>query len=186
MRLGIDLDGVVADFNAGWIARYNQHFEGALTPDQVMHWDGLVPMTHFADMDEFWSWAREGTSSIFRELPCYEGACPALAALARDHDIVVISSKYDWAIPDTLEWLAEHRFPTREIHFTWEKHTVDCDVYLEDAPHNLELLVRERPDRTTCRFVRPWNTPIEGAVDVHNWDEFAAVVADLHERTASR
>lgn len=179
MRLGIDLDGVVADFNAGWMERYNRHFAGALTPDQVVHWDGLVPITHFTDMDEFWAWAQEGTSSIFRELPCYDGACDTLAGLAHDHDVVVISSKYDWAIPDTLEWLAEHRFPTREIHFTWNKPSVDCDVYLEDAPHNLERLVRERPQATVCRFVRPWNSPLDGTIDVRDWPEFAAVVTEL-------
>ena len=35
MRLGIDLDGVVADFNAGWISRYNREFEANLTTDMV-------------------------------------------------------------------------------------------------------------------------------------------------------
>ena len=31
LRLGIDLDGVIADFNTGWIRLYNQEF-GASTP----------------------------------------------------------------------------------------------------------------------------------------------------------
>ena len=30
MRLGIDLDGVVADFNAGWMDRYNEDFDAEL------------------------------------------------------------------------------------------------------------------------------------------------------------
>ena len=35
MRLGIDLDGVVADFNAGWITRYNTDFGTAIPLDAV-------------------------------------------------------------------------------------------------------------------------------------------------------
>ncbi|CAN5223621.1 hypothetical protein BH20ACT8_BH20ACT8_04590 [soil metagenome] len=179
LRLGVDLDGVVADFNQGWISRYNDHFDAALRPDQVVTWDGLVPITHFCDMEEFWAWARAGECSVFRELPLYDGAMETLARLARVHRPVVISSKYDWAIPDTLEWLAEHRLPAREIHFVWDKTSVDCDVYLEDAPHHLAALARVRSDRVICRMVRPWNTAVPGTVDVRDWAEFAAVVGDV-------
>lgn len=186
MRLGIDLDGVVADFNAGWIGRYNKAFAATLHDSQVVSWDGLVDLTHFRDMEEFWVWARGGTpeesASIFRDLPVYDGALPALEELAREHDVVIVSSKYDWAIPDTLEWIAEHRIVTREIHFVWDKASVDCDVYLEDAPHNLEALVAAQPGATVCRFVRPWNEPVEGAVDVAGWPEFVQLVKGLHPR----
>ncbi len=184
LRLGIDLDGVVADFNAGWIRRYNDEFSARLHPAQVTHWEGVTPLTHFADMEEFWSWARgadEATPSVFRHLPLYDGSVPVLRALARHHRLVIISSKPDWAIPDTLEWLAEHRIPSREIHFVWDKASVDCDVYLEDAPHNLEALVAAHPERTVCRMVRAWNDPVAGAVDVHGWQEFAAAVREVSE-----
>ncbi|MBA2729510.1 MAG: hypothetical protein H0U48_02015 [Euzebyaceae bacterium] len=182
MRLGIDLDGVVADFNRGWMDRYNQHFAGELHPDQVLSWDGLVPITHFADMEEFWTWAQDGPASIFRDLPCYEGACDSLRRLSKDHRVVVISSKFDWAIPDTLEWIAEHRVPAREIHFVWDKTAVECDVYLEDAPHNLEALARVRADKVVCRFVRPWNDPVPGTIDVASWEEFVEVVRRVGSR----
>lgn len=179
LRLGIDLDGVVADFNAGWTRRYNDHFAAAVHPDDIRSWDGLVPLTHFADMEEFWDWAQTGPPSIFRELPCYDDACPTIRSLAGGHRIVIVSSKFDWAIPDTLEWIAEHRLPAREIHFVWDKTTVDCDVYLEDAPHNLEALARTHPDRVVCRFVRPWNDPVPGTVDVTDWEGFARVVEEV-------
>lgn len=189
LRLGIDLDGVVADFNAGWIDRYNRDFDTALAPEQVQHWDGIVGLTHFADMDEFWAWARgdavelaeAGSPSIFRDLPAYPDAVPTLRELSVDHDIVIVTSKYDWAIADTLQWLADHKVPTREIHVTWDKPAVECDVYLEDAPHNLEAYAQRRPLALTCRFVRPWNSAVPGTVDVHTWAEFARLVRDRAE-----
>ncbi|HEY3428568.1 MAG TPA: hypothetical protein VGK83_07885, partial [Acidimicrobiia bacterium] len=63
--------------------------------------------------------------------------------------------------------------------------TVDCDIYLDDGPHVLRGLVERRPDRTICRFVRPWNDPVENAVDVDSWPAFLDLVSrsnPLHQR----
>jgi uncharacterized HAD superfamily protein len=55
MRLGIDLDGVVADFTGGWIRYYDDHFGTALTTDLVTSWDAIV----VASMDYLSSRLRE-------------------------------------------------------------------------------------------------------------------------------
>jgi 5'(3')-deoxyribonucleotidase len=183
LRLGIDLDGVVADFNTGWIERYNAEFARSLPLDAVQTWNGLHTLTHFRDDREFWRWAAgHGGGSIFRHLDTYAGALGSLEELsAGGHDIVIITSKPDWAIHDTYAWLADHRIPTREVHIIEWKWTVPCDVYLDDAPHQLRGLVERRPDATVCRFVRPWNDPVEGAVDVRAWEEFTDMVSRLAE-----
>jgi 5'(3')-deoxyribonucleotidase len=177
MRLGIDLDGVVADFNAGWMKLYNEEFGTSLTPDMVDHWNAMMDIAHFSNEAEFWQWARnDGGPGLFRHLPVFPEALPALERLALDHEIVIITTKPSWATHETYQWIADHRIPTREVHITRRKWKVECDVYLDDGPHNLEMLVVERPDRTTCRFVQPWNDPVPGAVDVDSWDTFEALV----------
>ena len=35
LRLGVDMDGVITDFNAGWMARYNREFGTRLRAGQV-------------------------------------------------------------------------------------------------------------------------------------------------------
>lgn len=174
LRLGIDLDGVVADFVAGWISRYNQEFEADLSPLSVQTWDGLHTLTHFRDSTEFWRWASDhGGSSVFRHLETYEGATAALDELARQgHEIVIITLKPDWAVHDTFAWIADHRVPTREVHITSNKWEVSCDIYLDDSPEQLTRYLEERPDRLVCRFVRPWNYPIEGVLDIGTWKDF--------------
>lgn len=179
LRLGIDLDGVVADFHVGWMERYNAEFGAGLHHSQVVEWDGLERLTHFRSLDEFWAWAQLGDRRIFRDLPVFPGAVEAITELAAEYRIIIVSSKFDWAIPDTLEWLAEHRILAREIHFVWDKTRVPCDVYLEDAPHNLEALVATRPGSVVCRMVQPWNRPVVGAVDVADWSQFARLVRAL-------
>jgi 5'(3')-deoxyribonucleotidase len=181
VRLGIDLDGVVADFNAGWIDRYQAEFGTSVPLDAVTTWDGIPALTHFPDMERFWEWARgEDAGSLFRHLDPYPGALGALAALDRaGHDIVVLTTKPGWAVHDTFAWIADHRIPTREVHVIERKWRVPCDVYLDDAPHVLTGLHRNRPEAAVCRFVRPWNRPMPGVHDVAEWDAFTALVDAL-------
>lgn len=92
---------------------------------------------------------------------------------------MILTTKPPWAIHDTFAWLAENRIPTREVHILEKKWEVDCDVYLEDAPHNLAGLVRKRPDRVVVRYVRPWNGPVEGVQDVSDWPMFEKLVRSV-------
>ena len=177
MRLGIDLDGVVADFNTGWVSRYNHEFGSDLTTDLVDSWNAMGDLTHFESMGAFWTWAQRGDhGSVFRHLETYPDALETLHRLANDHDIVIISAKPDWAIHDTFAWIADRRIPTREVHITDEKWRVPCDVYLDDSPRQIVELHTNRPEATTCRYVRPWNEPVLGVRDVHTWDEFESLV----------
>ncbi len=180
MRLGIDLDGVVADFTNGWMRLYNDEFGTDLTPDQVETWSGVLELTHFVTKRDFWRWAhRDEGPSLFRSLDPYPDALEVLASLNREHQIVILTAKPSWAVPDTFAWIAEHRLPTREVHILAQKWMVKCDVYLDDSPQQLHDLAYNRPEATVCRFVRPWNRSYPGVVDVDGWRAFADLVNEL-------
>jgi len=179
VRLGIDLDGVVADFNSGWVSRYNNEFGASLTTDQVDSWDAMGDLTHFESMGAFWRWASSGThGSVFRHLDPYPDALEVMGRLRRAHEIVIITAKPDWAVHDTFAWIAERRIPTREVHITEAKWRVPCDVYLDDSPRQIIELHGNRPEAGVCRFVRPWNDPVDGVNDVQSWNDFETFVND--------
>lgn len=184
LRLGIDLDGVVADFNLGWTDLHNAEFGGSIDPASVDRWDCLPDRAGFADMHEFWAWAspKDHRPSIFRHLPTYPGAIDALNGLAKRHHLVVVTTKPRWATHDTLAWLADVRFPTTEVHITNNKEHVDCDVYLDDSPSVLERLVRRRSDRLILRREQAWNTHLDGTHPVSGFDD----VERLVDKFASR
>ncbi len=179
MRLGIDLDGVVADFNQGWIERYNRDFGTTLSTDDIIEWDAPTLLTHFESMAPFWDWARtcgEG-ASLFRWLTPYPNSLMSLRRLAAGgHHIVILTTKPDFAVHDTFAWLADNAVATTEVHILDDKTTVDCDVYLDDADHNLASLARVHPEAVVCRYVRPWNEPHENTVDIGDWGDFEQLV----------
>lgn len=181
MRLGIDLDGVVANFTKGWMDFYNREHGTAFVVADSKRWHDLVDLTHFNDIEEFWNWSSDlDGHSVFWHLEPFAGAVEALGSLvAAGHRIVVLTTKPDFAIADTHEWIEMHGIPTTEIHILEDKWDVDCDVYLDDGPHILPGLVKNRPNRTVCRYVRPWNDHVPGAVDVEDFGEFRAVVDRL-------
>ncbi len=187
MRLGIDLDGVVADFNAGWMQLHAEEFGSELHPNMVDSWNCLHRLGGFVDMRAFWSWAgpNDHRRSIFRHLTPYPTAVESLRTLAKSgHRIVIVTTKPHWARSDTFSWLADADLPTTEVHVIDHKYEVACDVYLDDAPHVLEELVEHRPGATICRFVRPWNEPVAGTLDVADWGRFIEIVTERSpERT---
>lgn len=184
MRLGIDLDGVVANFTHGWMRFYNRDFGTNLKVEDSRDWGDLVGLTHFRNIGEFWTWSSQlDGRSVFWHLEPFPGAVEAVQRLAGDgHEIVILTTKPDFAVTDTHEWIARHAIPTTEIHILEDKWRIDCDIYLDDGPHVLEGLLRHRPDRVVCRYVRPWNRPLEGALDVHDFDEFRRLVDRVSEK----
>lgn len=181
MRLGIDLDGVVANFTKGWMAFYNDQFGTRLVESDSRNWGDLVNLTHFEHIDEFWEWSSDlDGRSVFWHLEPFPGAVEALRSLVDEgHHIIVLTTKPTFAVDDTHEWIERHRIPAAEVHILEDKWLVECAVYLDDGPHVLPGLVEHRPDSTVCRYVRPWNRPVPGAVDVESFEDFTDVVSRL-------
>ena len=110
MRIGVDLDGVVANFTKGWTEQYKIEFGKEIPESDITNWGLSKPLTHFETELDFWEWAKEiNGSSIFRNLETYENSVEVLTKLALNgHEIVILSSKPWWSIPVSYTHLRAH------------------------------------------------------------------------------
>ncbi len=178
VRIGVDLDGVVANFTEGWTSQYKKDFGKKILDSEITDWGLAKPLTHFDKEIDFWNWAKDiNGSSIFRHLKTYKNSVETLRELAfAGYEIIILSSKPWWAVHDTLMWIGENKIPSKEIHFIEDKWNVECDVYIDDAPHQLESFVKHAPEKLILRFVREYNRPVQGTLDLHNWLELTSLL----------
>jgi 5'(3')-deoxyribonucleotidase len=146
--LGVDLDGVVADYIGGLrpIAAEWLGVKLASLPKDVSYnfpeWKlercgGYVALHRFAVKQK----------NLFRILPPVPGA-PAtlrrLSTLGIRIRIITHRLYIEWfhreAIHQTTEWLEEHGVPYWDLCFMRDKAAVGADLYLEDNPNNIESL----------------------------------------------
>ena len=184
--LGVDLDGVCADYNLG--------FREIVAADRGVEPESLTMPTQWG----FESWGLdEGEylrlhklavteKRLLRHLPAVEGCADALWRLSDlGAWIRIITHRLytNWghaaAVSDTVAWLDEHRIPYRDICFLGAKPQVEADAYIDDAPHNIEAL--RRAGNTVIIFDQPYNRELDG-LRARNWKDVEELVADLAAR----
>ena len=181
--LGVDLDGVCADYTAGFRTVASKEWdvpESSLTTE--VSWD-------FGE----WGLDREGFLTLhrasvqehrmFRDMPAIDGASESLWRLSDAGVwIRVITHRLvtNWGhatiVSDTVEWLDLRRIPYRDLCFLGRKPEVQADAYVEDAPHNIEAL--RAGGNTVIVFDQPYNRDLPGP-RASTWAEVETIVAEL-------
>ena len=158
--LGVDLDGVCADFYRGLrpIAAEWLGVDVSTVPERVS-WvyqsgnrqgpGGLRSTASFAVTQR----------DLFRILPPMAGAPAALRRLSSaDVRIRIITHPFfikvfhQVAARQQIEWLDYHDFPYWDLCFMQEKAAVGADLYIEDSPTNVEQLRDESLTRSYLRI----------------------------------
>ena len=149
--LGVDLDGVVADFSGGLrpiAAEWLGVDISSLTTEISLgfpEWN-LDPFGGYEALHRFAIKERD----LFKILPPINGA-PAVLRRLNAHNIRIriithrlyIKWFHEEAIQQTVQWLEHHGIPYWDLCFMRDKAAVGADLYLEDNPENIELLRNE-------------------------------------------
>lgn len=186
--LGVDLDGVCADYTAG-LRRVVADDRGIEPSDLPLErsWGfeewGL-------DAAEFERLHRKAVNEdrILATLPVIEGCADALWRLS-DAGIwirIITHRLYtNWshqsAVADTVSWLDENSIPYRDLCFLGAKPQVEADMYIDDAPHNVSAL-RGAGNDVIC-FSQPYNSDI-GGLRADNWVEAEEIILDAAAKHA--
>lgn len=186
--LGVDLDGVVADF------------AGGLKPIAAM-WLGVTPESLTDEISYgFGEWNLDSVGGyealhryavkehrLFANLPPLAGAPAALRRLDTVPEIrirIITHRLYiHWfhkeAIAQTTEWLERYGIPYWDLCFMRDKAAVGAQLYLEDSPENI-IALREGGHETIV-VRNPTNRHLPGP-GAETWEEIEALVLERVQR----
>jgi 5'(3')-deoxyribonucleotidase len=183
--LGVDLDGVVADYESAF--RYcvaqmlgkDPSTMGRLNSWEISESDwGIEDRAHYLQLHK----QAVLQLGLFRAMPMMPEASETLWKLS-DMGVwiriithrLVFNFGHQSSVADTVTWLDANKIPYRDICFIGDKPQVGADLYIDDAPHNIENLRNSGAE--TIVFTQPYNTEIPG-LRANSWKEVEQIVTE--------
>lgn len=181
--LGVDLDGVCADYTAGLkvtAAKILGRDINDLTDDvswEYTEW-GIATREQYLEIHTEAVMKRR----MFATLPPIEGAAETLWRLS-DAGVWIriithrlhVKGGHSTAVSDTCTWLEAHNIPYRDICFLGEKPQVEAHMYVDDSPVNIDALRRD--GNKVIVFDQPYNREL-GGLRAYGWEEVEKFVTE--------
>ena len=181
MNLGFDIDGVIADFSQALLETIMKNYGLALKKTDIYCFDLNVVLGITRS---------EGKQLIIevlqKDLPLNVGAKETLERLSQeDHNIYLLTSRYDILRDVTQSWLKEKGVPYTQLHLLNEGKKylakVDpLDLIVEDSLE--EALGWTQKVKNVLVYDQPWNKTLNVknlTKRVYNWDEIYDEVQQL-------
>ena len=185
--LGVDLDGVVADYET----RLREIASEILEEDPkrfppARHWSFVESGWPFQDEAHYLEVHRQAVQEhgLFRRLNPIPGASEALWRMS-DAGVririvtyrLVVNFAHAAAVSDTVNWLDDKRIPYRDICFVRDKAEVGADLYVDDSPDNINALRAARGEEIAMTYNQLYNMHVPG-LRAMNWDDVLSEVAN--------
>lgn len=146
--LGVDLDGVCADFYGGlrpiaaeWVGKRLEDMAEAVHYG-LPEWQ-LEPFGGYDALHRFAVTERQ----FFKNVPVMPGCAAGLRRLSAQRVRIrivthrlFISHFHQEAVTQTVAWLDGHGIPYWDLCFMKDKAAVGADLYVEDSPSNISAL----------------------------------------------
>lgn len=204
MKLGFDIDGIVADMAQSLIDHANEKYNLNHTTEIFVYHN--IFKDEYTDDDAL---NKEIAQSIvdnvihdedaIYEVKPYKEAVEAVLKLKRQHSIHFITSRRKDEKRITIEWLRKCNIPFDSVHCTGSAtalgesnkgmlgRSLNLDFYIDDQSEHLEAMhkFKERWHKKLALYTRPWNR--EEFVDnskfvrVNNWKEITRHLG-IHKR----
>lgn len=178
MIIGLDLDGVSSGYIDG--LRQSIATERGYSPEEVEKYLPPVSSYDFSDWkdlgQDFITFHTEAVDrGLYAGLPMIDGASETLWKLSDEgHHIRVITKRFvkhgqnGRVVADTALWLDAVNIPYRDLAFLGKKTDLYADIYIDDAPSNLQAF--RDADRDFIIFDAPYNQD-ELGWRADNWED---------------
>lgn len=173
LRFGLDMDGVLYDWHSAARFLLSQWSGREITEKELFStWRSNFDEIAGPGADDF-LWGEGVRQGLFRHGHVRKGAIAFTQELDKIADIVIVTHRPRQARQDTLDWLAFHRIPIKEIHLLenmepkWE---VDLDCLLDDKFDNVQDFYANT-DKTGLLWSRAWNEMYYWPERMSTWQE---------------
>ncbi len=173
MKLGFDIDGVIANFSDVLLQTVKKTYGLTLTEKDITNFS-LSTVLGITRAEE----ARLITDILYKDLPIYPGAKETLEQLSREgHSIYLLTGRYAPLRDLTQTWLKEKGVPYDELHLLeiGKKYQVNIDgldVIVEDSLE--EALEWSSRVKTVLLYDHPYNQTLNVknlTKRVYSWSE---------------
>ena len=182
--IGLDLDGVTVQYEKG----FREFVSKKLNKDEsefpaLTNYSTIKSGWPLKDEEEFRTLHAEAvTNGLYTSLEAIPGAAEALKRLANDgYKFRVITARlmrpgqHAEVVSQTAKSLDILGIPYKDISFTSEKTEINADVYVDDAPYNIDAL--RANGKPVVAFAQPYNKDYSGRAQ--NWNEAEAMIRKL-------
>lgn len=184
--IGVDVDGVLADFMHGVRAIVKRHFKHHADIDMVLQTTFGLDSIGLTDEEQqiIWDEIHE-TPNFWAHLPSLPGTS-LLKPIFETYDVHFITNRFETGgIPadvQTAMWLKEHFHidAIGHVHPSSDKSVearkLGLDYMIDDKPSNLTDVLRGAPN---CRVIlqsATYNREARGVPRVFSFNEFAALI----------
>ena len=166
-RICVDMDEVMADTLAEHLRRYNQTFDEAVTPADLVG-KGLWEFTPTERQQQLRAFL--DAEDFFEDLDLMPDAQDVLNRLSVRFEIFIATQAM--VVPNSLgpkyRWLQRHFpfIPPTHYVFCGDKSILRADYLIDDQPRNLRLFTG-----TGLLFTAPHNLTATGFIRVDNWKQ---------------
>jgi hypothetical protein len=192
MRISVDLDNTVLEFQPHWADLYEPWFGLPVDREQLDTWTAGATATHFNGMGEMLDWFQRAGG--YRNMPYEPGAPGGIDRLRASGNLLsFVTARVGPAERDTLEW---HRAsPWSDVQLITgrgDKWSLPFGLYIDDSPEVIKGCAAH--GRFVIVFDKPWNKGVERELKtaekrlVHrakNWHEVTELVRVIDEAMAA-
>jgi len=188
-RLGIDLDNVIAYVDPV-VEREMRKMFGTEPDRSICNYKERFGVSSFDDYQKFWDYFVE--NKLWLEVEPVKGAKEALKELSKDYTICIVTGRWHYDAPQTLEWLARENIYYDELMFVaLRKKTqlgVTFDVFIEDNAKVAEEFAKQSWCSLSLLYLYPWNESYtfgddvkDKIVKVRDWGEIVKALGERGE-----
>jgi len=157
VKIGVDLDGVLAEAMIVWCDLYNKQYGGALRLEDINAWE--VWKTFKIPRDQFFRLLDNAWLDWERMPPTEENVGEQVKLLREFGTVDIVTGRSFRTVSQAKKWLKAHAVPYDRFvrtESTLAKINLNYDVFIDDSPKLMELIA-SRSTALGILYTRPWN-----------------------------